>query len=118
MNALRLEKLMSRTIEVALKHKGGVSPNPYVGCLIIIDNKIICEGSHRGPGYPHAEVVALSLLPKCYDREKVTLMVNLEPCCHFNKRTPPCAPNIFVPIVCAEEGRTATQEAKVSRILI
>jgi len=82
---------MAKVLNLAFSQKGMVSPNPYVGCLLVIDKVVVGKGVHKGPGLAHAELDALSKLPKCYDRSKITLYVNLEPCCHFNKRTPPCA---------------------------
>ena len=78
-------------VDLAFSVVGKVSPNPYVACIIVLDGEIKSVGIHQGAGNPHAEVNALNALPKCYDRSKCTLYVNLEPCCHFNKRTPPCA---------------------------
>lgn len=85
------EYFMAQVLELAFSQKGFVSPNPYVACLLVIDDKIIGSGVHRGAGQPHAESDALSKLPRCYDRSKLILYVNLEPCCHYDKRTPPCA---------------------------
>jgi len=61
-----------------------------VGAVLVRDGKIIAEGFHSAFGKPHAE---LDLLQK-YEQEirsTDTLYVNLEPCCHMNKKTPPCA---------------------------
>ena len=91
MENLDHRKYMSKVIELASSMAGKVSPNPYVACLIVSNNKIISKGVHTGAGNPHAEVEALRRLPMCYDLNKVTLYVNLEPCCHYNKRTAPCA---------------------------
>jgi diaminohydroxyphosphoribosylaminopyrimidine deaminase/5-amino-6-(5-phosphoribosylamino)uracil reductase len=64
-----------------------VSPNPLVGAVLVHDGHVVGEGFHRGPGTPHAEVVALSRAGE-YARG-ATLYTTLEPCAHFG-RTPPC----------------------------
>ena len=53
------------------------------------DDKIIGEGLHYGAGLPHAEVNAINAALGT-EIEGSTLYCNLEPCCHTNKRTPPC----------------------------
>lgn len=64
------------------------SPNPMVGALIVKNGIIIAEDFHRKPGTPHAEVLAIE---KAGEKTKESaLYVNLEPCCHTGKRTPPC----------------------------
>jgi diaminohydroxyphosphoribosylaminopyrimidine deaminase/5-amino-6-(5-phosphoribosylamino)uracil reductase len=50
--------------------------------------KIISEDFHRKPGTPHAEALVIE---KAGEKSKGSLLyVNLEPCCHTEKRTPPC----------------------------
>lgn len=84
------EKYIQRCFELALKGKFNTAPNPRVGSVIVHEDIIIGEGSHRKYGEAHAEVNAVnsvrdkSLLPNS------TIYVNLEPCAHFGK-TPPCA---------------------------
>jgi diaminohydroxyphosphoribosylaminopyrimidine deaminase/5-amino-6-(5-phosphoribosylamino)uracil reductase len=59
-----------------------------VGAVIVKDGEIIAEGYHKKAGTSHAEVVALKRAgAKAKD---AILYVNLEPCCHTKKRTPPC----------------------------
>jgi diaminohydroxyphosphoribosylaminopyrimidine deaminase/5-amino-6-(5-phosphoribosylamino)uracil reductase len=50
--------------------------------------KIIFEDFHQKPGTPHAEALVIE---KAGEKSKgSSLYVNLEPCCHTEKRTPPC----------------------------
>jgi diaminohydroxyphosphoribosylaminopyrimidine deaminase/5-amino-6-(5-phosphoribosylamino)uracil reductase len=64
-----------------------------VGAVLVKSGRIIAEGYHRRAGGPHAEAVALK---KAGHRAKgATLYLNLEPCCHLDKRTPPCTPLII-----------------------
>lgn len=87
------EKYMVRCFELAGKGKGYVSPNPLVGALIVKDDKIIGEGFHKKYGGNHAEVEVVE--NSIEDVNGATLYCNLEPCCHENKKTPPCVPLII-----------------------
>lgn len=83
------EDLIKKTFELAKKGLGTTWPNPLVGAILIKDNKVIGVGYHRKSGQDHAEIEALK---SCKESpEGATLYVNLEPCCHTNKQTPPCA---------------------------
>jgi diaminohydroxyphosphoribosylaminopyrimidine deaminase/5-amino-6-(5-phosphoribosylamino)uracil reductase len=75
---------------LSLGEKGRLSapPNPWVGCVIVKAGEIVGEGYHVRPGQPHAEKVALEQAGA--RARDATLYVTLEPCCHENKRTPPC----------------------------
>jgi diaminohydroxyphosphoribosylaminopyrimidine deaminase / 5-amino-6-(5-phosphoribosylamino)uracil reductase len=82
-----------RTLSLAARAKGRTSPNPMVGALIVKNGKIISEGFHKKAGTPHAEVIAIDnaggkVHGSC-------LYVSLEPCCHKDKRTPPCTQKII-----------------------
>lgn len=81
---------MQRCIQLALKGKEHVAPNPMVGCVIVHDNKIIGEGYHQQFGAAHAEVNAIQSLRDDNLIPNATLYVSLEPCTHYGK-TPPCA---------------------------
>lgn len=83
-------KIMKRCFQLAKKGIGKVEPNPYVGAVIVKDDKIIGEGWHEYFGGPHAEVNAFQ--NAIADVKGATLYCNLEPCCHTNKKTPPCVP--------------------------
>ena len=81
------EVFMRRTLTLARRGLGRVSPNPMVGCVLVKDGRIVAEGWHRRFGGPHAECDALS---RAGARARgATVFVNLEPCCHHGK-TPPC----------------------------
>ena len=83
---------MARALRLAAKGRGLASPNPMVGAVIVQGSRVVGEGYHRRAGGPHAEVVALrSAGTRAHG---ATLYVNLEPCCHTHKRTPPCVPAI------------------------
>lgn len=81
---------MNRCIELALRGRGNVSPNPLVGAVIVVDNEIIAEGFHQKYGEPHAEVNAIKKIKNKDVLTTATIYINLEPCAHFGK-TPPCA---------------------------
>jgi diaminohydroxyphosphoribosylaminopyrimidine deaminase/5-amino-6-(5-phosphoribosylamino)uracil reductase len=83
------EMYMFRCLELAAKGAGSVAPNPMVGAVVVLDDKIISEGYHQHYGGPHAEVNALKAVPDEL-LQKATLYVSLEPCAHYGK-TPPCA---------------------------
>jgi diaminohydroxyphosphoribosylaminopyrimidine deaminase/5-amino-6-(5-phosphoribosylamino)uracil reductase len=84
------EIFMQRALELAAKGIGLVEPNPMVGCVIVVDGKIIAEGFHHVFGGPHAEVVAIQKVEDKSLLLRATLYVTLEPCAHHGK-TPPCA---------------------------
>lgn len=84
------ELFMQRAIDLAKLSLGSVSPNPLVGCVIVIENKIIGEGRHEVYGSAHAEVNAVASVRDKSLLKESTVYVNLEPCAHFGK-TPPCA---------------------------
>jgi diaminohydroxyphosphoribosylaminopyrimidine deaminase / 5-amino-6-(5-phosphoribosylamino)uracil reductase len=64
-----------------------------VGAVIVKNGKILSEDYHRRPGTLHAEALAIAAAGE--ETKGSTLYVNLEPCCHTEKRTPPCAKTII-----------------------
>lgn len=92
---------IEKTLELAARGRGEVSPNPLVGCVIVKDGEIIGEGYHKKFGDKHAEVNAIENCKR--DPAGATLYVNLEPCSHFGK-TPPCTALII--------------EKKIARVVI
>lgn len=87
------EYYMRLCFELAKKAIGQTSPNPYVGCVIVKDNQIIARGYHKKAGLDHAEADALNNCKE--DLKGATLYCNLEPCCHTNKKTAPCAQRLL-----------------------
>ncbi|WP_240673143.1 bifunctional diaminohydroxyphosphoribosylaminopyrimidine deaminase/5-amino-6-(5-phosphoribosylamino)uracil reductase RibD [Aequorivita ciconiae] len=81
---------MSRCIQLAKNGLGTTYPNPLVGCVIVVNDKIIGEGWHYKAGEPHAEVNAISNVKDPELLKEATIYVSLEPCSHFGK-TPPCS---------------------------
>lgn len=96
-------KFMQICFEQAEQALGLTSPNPLVGAVIVKDGRIISKGFHEKAGEPHAEANAF-MNATDHSVEGATLYCNLEPCCHHNKRTPPCAQKII--------------EKKISRVVI
>ena len=78
------EKYMRQCFSLAKKAIGQTSPNPYVGSVIVKDDKVIAKGFHKKSGTAHAELDAIQ--NKTQDLVGSTLYCNLEPCCHTNKK--------------------------------
>jgi diaminohydroxyphosphoribosylaminopyrimidine deaminase/5-amino-6-(5-phosphoribosylamino)uracil reductase len=79
---------MARAFALARLGLGRTSPNPAVGAVVVQAGRVVGEGYHRGPGHPHAEILALTQAgPQARGAD---LYVTLEPCCHWG-RTPGCA---------------------------
>jgi diaminohydroxyphosphoribosylaminopyrimidine deaminase/5-amino-6-(5-phosphoribosylamino)uracil reductase len=87
------KEYMNLVLRLAAKGKGRTSPNPMVGALIVKGGRVIGKGYHRKAGTPHAEVVAIEEAGE--KANNATLYVNLEPCCHLDKKTPPCTEAII-----------------------
>lgn len=88
-----------------LARKANPSPNPKVGAVLVREGEIVGEGWHEEFGGPHAEINALKQAGEL--ARGATLYINLEPCSHTNKKTPPCTPEIIQAgikkVVCAME---------------
>ena len=87
-------QFLSNALHIAYSNLGSVSQNPSVGAVIVKNNVIIAEGVTQPLGQDHAEIAAIK---KCTPAQLngATLYVTLEPCCHSNKRTPPCTTKII-----------------------
>ena len=81
---------MRRCLELAQKGIGTTRPNPSVGAVLVVDNKIIGEGFTQPYGGSHAEVIAIDSVQDKELLKKATMYVTLEPCSHYGK-TPPCS---------------------------
>lgn len=94
------EIFMRRCLELAERARGKTGVNPMVGAVLVRDGKIVAEGFHREFGKAHAERDLLEPAKQSARsarfgalreiRSTDTLYVNLEPCCHTNKKTLPC----------------------------
>src|SRR5205814_4803896 len=93
MTAQRDEEFMRTALNEAKKALGQTSPNPAVGAILVIDNRIVAKGHHRGAGREHAEIECL----RNFDAPvpaRATLYVTLEPCSTVG-RTAPCTDAIL-----------------------
>ena len=89
-------KYMSIALRLAMHAEGMTSPNPLVGSLIVKEGSIIGKGYHKRAGLPHAEIEAIKdAEAKGQSVREATLFVTLEPCCHDNKKNPPCVASII-----------------------
>lgn len=93
--------MMERALNLASRARVIAPPNPWVGCVIVKQGKIVGEGFTQKAGGAHAESIALQAANG--QTEGATVYVTLEPCSHFG-RTAPCA--------------NALIEAGVSRVVI
>ena len=80
--------MMARALELAGKGLFTATPNPRVGCVLTLGEKIVGEGWHEKTGGPHAEANALAAAGVA--AKGATAYVLLEPCNHQG-RTPPCS---------------------------
>ncbi len=82
---------MQRALDAARSSLYLTSPNPRVGCVIVLNQCIIATGATQQAGGPHAEVMALQAAQAAgYSQlDQATVYVTLEPCSHYG-RTPPC----------------------------
>jgi diaminohydroxyphosphoribosylaminopyrimidine deaminase / 5-amino-6-(5-phosphoribosylamino)uracil reductase len=86
--AQRDQRFMRAALKEAEKAQGQTSPNPAVGAVLVIDNRIVARGHHRGAGHDHAEIECLRDFSDDVPA-RATLYVTLEPCSTVG-RTAPC----------------------------
>src|SRR6266705_5387207 len=93
MTTQRDEQFMRAALNEAKKALGQTSPNPAVGAVLVIDNRMVAKGHHRKVGRDHAEIECLrdfgARVPA-----RATLYVTLEPCSTAG-RTAPCTDAII-----------------------
>lgn len=84
-------EFMQRALDRAHDALYRSDPNPRVGCVLVVDGRVVGEGATQAVGGPHAEIEALSdARRRGIDPRGATAYVTLEPCSHVG-RTPPCA---------------------------
>jgi diaminohydroxyphosphoribosylaminopyrimidine deaminase/5-amino-6-(5-phosphoribosylamino)uracil reductase len=81
-------KFMRAALREAKKALGRTSPNPTVGAVLVLGNRIVAKGHHRQAGCPHAEIECLRDFGTAVPAQ-ATLYVTLEPCSTAG-RTAPC----------------------------
>src|SRR6516162_10763404 len=89
----RHEKFMRAALNEAKRALGRTSPNPAVGAVLVIDNRIVARGHHREAGRDHAEIECLRNFGARVPAS-ATLYVTLEPC-STTGRTSPCTDAII-----------------------
>lgn len=84
--------MLKPAIEIAKTSIGATAPNPPVGAAgYDLAGNLIGVGLHRKAGLAHAEIDLIQNLQKSGKLNQLhTLAVTLEPCCHTDKKTPPC----------------------------
>lgn len=85
-------ELMRRSLDLARRGTGLVSPNPMVGAVVVKDGRIVGEGFHLYSLVKHAEVHALEMAGD--EARGATIYCSLEPCCNYG-RTSPCTDAII-----------------------
>jgi diaminohydroxyphosphoribosylaminopyrimidine deaminase / 5-amino-6-(5-phosphoribosylamino)uracil reductase len=89
----RDEKFMRAALTEAKRGLGQTSPNPAVGAVLLIGNRVVAKGHHREAGRDHAEVECLRNFGARVPASAI-LYVTLEPC-STEGRTGPCTDAIL-----------------------
>ena len=86
------EFYMRLALGVAKDGAGLTGANPNVGCVIVLDGKIIACERTADSGRPHAEYKAVETAFESFDGiEGCDVYVTLEPCAHISERGPNCS---------------------------
>src|SRR5437879_3162291 len=89
----RHEKFMRAALKEAKRALGQTSPNPAVGAVLVINDRIVAKGHHREAGRDHAEIECLHNFGRRVP-QRATLYITLEPCSTAG-RTAPCTDAIL-----------------------
>lgn len=82
------KRYMVLALELAEQGRYTTTPNPCVGAVIVLEDRVVGQGWHHKAGEAHAEVIALSQAGE--QSRNATVYATLEPC-SFTGRTGPCA---------------------------
>src|SRR5207249_11098534 len=83
------EKFMRAALVEAEKGSGTTSPNPAVGAVLVLRNRIIARGHHRRAGGAHAEIDCLRKVADPFPAEAI-LYVTLGPGSPRGRTAPRC----------------------------
>jgi len=91
---------MRRALTLARMQLGRTAPNPAVGCVIVLDGKVVGEGATGDGGRPHAEEIALAEVGAEAGAEArvcagATVYVSLEPCARRSHGGLSCAQRLI-----------------------
>jgi diaminohydroxyphosphoribosylaminopyrimidine deaminase / 5-amino-6-(5-phosphoribosylamino)uracil reductase len=75
----RDERFMHAALLEAREGLGRTSPNPAVGAVLVVRNRIVARGHHRQAGQAHAEIECIRKFGRTIPSEAM-LYVTLEPC--------------------------------------
>ena len=87
------QDFMRIALEEARKSLGRTSPNPAVGAVLVVRNRIVARGRHQRAGLPHAEIECLHQFGRTVPKDAI-LYVTLEPCSTVG-RTAACTDQII-----------------------
>lgn len=80
---------MAAALALAERGRGRTAPNPNVGCVIVLDGRVVGRGWTQPGGRPHAEAMALAQAGG--KSRGATCYTTLEPCAHRSNRGPTCS---------------------------
>jgi diaminohydroxyphosphoribosylaminopyrimidine deaminase / 5-amino-6-(5-phosphoribosylamino)uracil reductase len=85
---------LHRCLALAERGRETVGINPMVGAVLVREGAITAEAFHERFGGPHAEALLIKSFEQIFRPDDV-LYVNVEPCCHRDKKTLPCTSAII-----------------------